>query len=410
MMFRSSTLLLVSVLWIGYFVNAQETGSGQTDANGCSDYSQDDGTGGFVCMCHRTCFELSSDELTCMPQVSTTFSDDHLQISVPKCAADGFLSLGGYNEDDVIPTECQYAETDTDFVFNVTVGECGTTVDDTITTETRYRGILSIWIEDPQSDTHDPLISRDGKWYTIESFTTTEQSFNVSESFSPTNNNGNISLTAEDPFAPVTLSFDFFRTDAFAEAYDEAEYPISYTLGDSIYFGLNVETTDTDVELFTSSCVAEPTPNPNLIGTYVLRDQGCNEDTTVVEHPSDDPLKNHFSVNAFQFKEGLEGITGETDVTIQCTAVICLADMASSTCSQGCATATVSKRSIRNGRSVPVIREVKQLLAETDEFFTESGPRTVTSPPIHIYTSGALKFTTNIFLLVVTALFTLNLL
>ena len=90
---------------------------------------------------------------------------------------------------------------------------------DTITTETRYRGTLSIWIEDPQSDTHDPLISRDGKWYTIESFTTTEQSFNVSESFSPTNNNGNISLTAEDPFAPVTLSFDFFRTDSFAVSF-----------------------------------------------------------------------------------------------------------------------------------------------------------------------------------------------
>jgi len=382
---------------IAILLLAKGSGSGAADTNGCSDYSQDDGT----CMCHRTCWELSSDELTCMPVVNTTFVDDHLEVTVPKCATDGFLSLGGYSETDDIPAECQYTEAGNQYVFNVEAGECGTTIDNT-TDETRYRATLSIWIEDPHADEPDPLISRDGKWYHVESFTTSERSFTVSESFSPVNNNQNVSLTAEDPFAPATLRFDFFKTDAFAEAYEQADYPIEYTLGDDVYYALTVETTDTDLELFTTSCTAEPSPNPNDISSYVLRDQGCNQDTTVIEHISNDPLVNHFSVSAFQFKESLEGITGSTDVTIQCTAVVCVSNMASSTCSKGCQTVSTAKRSIYK-RSAVVINEIKA--QEEENAITEQGPQTVRSPPIHIG-NGAVMMTTNLFVMLVTAFVT----
>lgn len=140
----------------------------------------------------------------------------------------------------------------------------------------------------------------------------------------------------------------------------------------------------------------------------MLRDQGCNQDTTVTEHISDDPLVNHFSVNAFQFKESLEGITGSTDVTIQCTAVVCISNMASSTCSKGCQTVSTAKRSIMK-RSifgpVPDIHVVNVENERADEEPVEGGEQTVRSPPIHIG-NGALKLSANLFVMIVVAFVT----
>lgn len=323
-----------------------------TDA-GCSDQCAVDATNAdeYVCSCDRACWQLSSDDCTCIPAIETTCMGDKITISLKKCGVDGYVVLSDETTkaQDVLEMDCMPITGDTFHNFSITPGMCGTKVVDD-GEELAYRASLKMWVEDPHVDDsgHHSIISR-GVWYVVEAECAREKHLNLSRSFKPENaDSPTTAVACVDGFADIEIALDIYKDVTFAEKYDTTAYPVSYTLSDVIPFAITIDSADDDIEVFTKNCYALPEPNPKNMEPFPIIKDGCLNEATMKNYTSPNLLSNRFSIEAFRFKYSLPGINDDTDVILQCEIVVCVAGDESSTCSKKCGAASsgVEKRSI----------------------------------------------------------------
>uniref|UniRef100_A0AAV2LUI3 ZP domain-containing protein n=1 Tax=Knipowitschia caucasica TaxID=637954 RepID=A0AAV2LUI3_KNICA len=150
---------------------------------------------------------------------------------------------------------------------------------------------------------------------------------NVSLSFSAHREN----VTVWDRgFGSFTYGFEFFPDSQFVSRIDPWSYPLEYDVGQRIYMEIQATTTVNNTEMFVESCSAAPYDNPNYHNPYVLIQNGCNVDSTLVVYPSMKEEEFRFSIEAFKF------IGLHQKVYIGCSVLMCEAGNPNTRCSRGC--------------------------------------------------------------------------
>uniref|UniRef100_A0AAV2LUB0 ZP domain-containing protein n=1 Tax=Knipowitschia caucasica TaxID=637954 RepID=A0AAV2LUB0_KNICA len=149
---------------------------------------------------------------------------------------------------------------------------------------------------------------------------------NVSLSFSAHREN----VTVWDKgFGTFTYVFEIFPDSQFVSRIDPRSYPLEYDVGQRIYMEIQAMTTVNNTEMFVESCSAAPYDNPNYHSPYLLIQNGCIKDPTLVVHQSQARLY-AFSIEAFKF------IGLHDQVYIGCSVLMCEAGNPNTRCSHGC--------------------------------------------------------------------------
>ncbi|KAK7944854.1 hypothetical protein WMY93_000582 [Mugilogobius chulae] len=131
-------------------------------------------------------------------------------------------------------------------------------------------------------------------------------------------------------FGKLTYEFEFYPTQRFDSRIDPRFYPLEYDVGDRIYMEIEATTTATNTELFVESCVAAPYDIANYPHPYILIENGCNKDPTLIVYARNNVREFKFSIEAFKF------IGLHDQVYISCSVLMCEAGNPNTRCSRGC--------------------------------------------------------------------------
>ncbi|KAK7944855.1 hypothetical protein WMY93_000583 [Mugilogobius chulae] len=131
-------------------------------------------------------------------------------------------------------------------------------------------------------------------------------------------------------FGKLTYEFEFYPSQQFASRIDPRLYPLEYDVGDRIYMEIEATTTANNTVLFVESCVAAPYDTANYPRPYILIENGCNKDPTLIIYPRSNAREFKFSIEAFKF------IGLHDQVYISCSVLMCEAGKPNTRCSRGC--------------------------------------------------------------------------
>ncbi|XP_035668043.1 uncharacterized protein LOC118410429 [Branchiostoma floridae] len=126
-----------------------------------------------------------------------------------------------------------------------------------------------------------------------------------------------------------TFSMNLYHSEAFLRPFEQNEFPVKVTVNHMLHFGVAVASEVSGVVLFVENCKATPTSNHDDAKQYFIIRDGCEEDDTLEEFETSDPISRRYAIRAFRF-------INETMVYIHCDVMVCLADSPDSRCSRGC--------------------------------------------------------------------------
>ncbi|CAH1266756.1 TECTA [Branchiostoma lanceolatum] len=106
-------------------------------------------------------------------------------------------------------------------------------------------------------------------------------------------------------------------------------FPIPVTVNNMLHFGVAVASDVSGVVMFVENCKATPTSNHDDAKQYYIIRNGCEEDDTLEELETSDPISRQYAIRAFRF-------INETMVYLHCDVMVCLEDDPDSRCSRGC--------------------------------------------------------------------------
>ncbi|XP_035682518.1 uncharacterized protein LOC118419941 [Branchiostoma floridae] len=124
------------------------------------------------------------------------------------------------------------------------------------------------------------------------------------------------------------ISMELFRTDAFWQPV--TEYPVFVELQEMIHVQIQVNSSDTDLQVFTHTCVATPSDNPDDTTRNDVIIEGCPKLPTLQFYPSPSPDRRRFGFQAFAYT------SGAPTVYLHCNVLLCKASDPNSRCAQGC--------------------------------------------------------------------------
>ncbi|XP_072331331.1 uncharacterized protein [Scyliorhinus torazame] len=122
------------------------------------------------------------------------------------------------------------------------------------------------------------------------------------------------------------VSFTLYQSAAFNDPI--FQFPYEVELNNTLYVQMEVDSTDSGMEVFTENCVSVPFLTSNS-ETYSIIENGCPKDSTFVSYQFDDQRKQRFSFHVFKFDAYLE-------VYIICEVVICHKGSTPNRCAKGC--------------------------------------------------------------------------
>ncbi|XP_078682455.1 uncharacterized protein LOC144916927 [Branchiostoma floridae x Branchiostoma belcheri] len=126
-----------------------------------------------------------------------------------------------------------------------------------------------------------------------------------------------------------TFSMNLYHSEAFLRPFEQTEFPVKVTVNHMLHFGVAVASEVSGVVLFVENCKATPTSNHDDARQYFIIRDGCEEDDTLEEFETSDPVSRRYGIRAFRF-------INQTMVYLHCDVMVCLADNPDSRCARGC--------------------------------------------------------------------------
>ncbi|KAK3754727.1 hypothetical protein QZH41_007046 [Actinostola sp. cb2023] len=100
-------------------------------------------------------------------------------------------------------------------------------------------------------------------------------------------------------FGNFTFSMNLFRSSQYQKPYSPLDYPVS--LNEPLWIQFEVKDTNADLVVFAESCRATTSINPNSLPKYVLLEQGCVRDPTMVYSHNPGSKVQRFNLKSFRF-------------------------------------------------------------------------------------------------------------
>ncbi|XP_077977696.1 oncoprotein-induced transcript 3 protein-like [Glandiceps talaboti] len=148
-------------------------------------------------------------------------------------------------------------------------------------------------------------------------------------------------------FGSFNITASLFKTQEFKESdlFDEKDFPIMICDGVLIYFGLQVNIRDTNLELFTEECYASENVDPNAdVAKHYMIVDGCRRNN--IEEFGSDSLTNNYGWDAFEVVNDIGGDDSdyrlievqaeEMTLYIHSRVHVCRKNVVGTRCSQGC--------------------------------------------------------------------------
>eukprot|EP00058_Branchiostoma_floridae_P019060 XP_002604549.1 hypothetical protein BRAFLDRAFT_79411 [Branchiostoma floridae] len=108
------------------------------------------------------------------------------------------------------------------------------------------------------------------------------------------------------------------------------EYPVFVDLRQMIHLQIQVNSSDTDLQVFAHTCVATPSDDPDDKTRNDVIVDGCAKLPTLQFYPSPGPDRGRFGFQAFAYTSGVDM------VYLHCNVLLCKASDPNSRCAQGC--------------------------------------------------------------------------
>jgi len=355
-------------------VVGDEVSACEIDNGGCSDKCLALGTN-YFCECPRDCWALSNDERTCKPDVSIECFPFSMQIKVSTCSVDSdIVTIGRDEVFGPIPEACRKTEVNGSYVFEFNFDECGTFYQEDFWNITYYNHVR-LFADLSEVEGSSPITR--GKWYAQGVSCTFAKFGNLTSSFQP--QNIDVLLLDVPGLGSFSFFIDFYNNVTFDEATSPYDYPVPATINSDIYFAVRAVGGSPGMQLYTMRCDALPTSDvTETTPRYSMISNGCLEDATMREYPTNSPMEKRYSIKAFQFRDSL--LNNQSAVVfIQCQVVVCTVGSTITTCSQGCIDATArKKREIKDALNYRYRRQ--SLNEDDDEPINNSN---VTETPLH---------------------------
>eukprot|EP00058_Branchiostoma_floridae_P019037 XP_002604526.1 hypothetical protein BRAFLDRAFT_79370 [Branchiostoma floridae] len=192
------------------------------------------------------------------------------------------------------------------------------------------------------------------------------------------------------------ISMELFRTDGFRQPVTEypvfvelqqvgpeypvfvelqevgPEYPVFVELQEMIHVQIQVNSSDTDLQVFAHTCVATPSDDPDDKTRNDVIVDGCAKLPTLQFYPSPGPDRGRFGFQAFAYTSGVDM------VYLHCNVLLCKASDPNSRCAQGCQPPLGRRRRKAEGEP-EVYRLIQGPIVVDQDQNDESGGRQVTA-------------------------------
>ncbi|KAK3738594.1 hypothetical protein QZH41_009883, partial [Actinostola sp. cb2023] len=202
-------------------------------------------------------------------KTSVTCGDDYMEIALQRM----YFPNTDYRNLHLQSTSCRATVTQHNISLRTGLDGCGTTYLETNDT-------IEFWNEvndDQRYKSGDPsAISREGL-IVLPFYCKYTRRRLVSTSFRPSKK---ILHASEGNFGNFTFSMNLFRSSQYQKPYSPLDYPVS--LNEPLWIQFEVKDTNADLVVFAESCRATTSINPNSLPKYVLLEQGCVRDPTMV--------------------------------------------------------------------------------------------------------------------------------
>ncbi|XP_078594258.1 uncharacterized protein LOC144872021 [Branchiostoma floridae x Branchiostoma japonicum] len=132
------------------------------------------------------------------------------------------------------------------------------------------------------------------------------------------------------------ISMELFLTDGFRQPV--TEYPVFVELRQMIHVQIQVNSSDSDLQVFAHTCVATPSDDPDDTTRNDVIVDGCAKLPTLQFYPSSGPDRGRFGFQAFAYTSGVNM------VYLHCNVLLCKASDPNSRCAQGCQTPSGRRR------------------------------------------------------------------
>uniref|UniRef100_A0A8D0HFS9 Hensin n=1 Tax=Sphenodon punctatus TaxID=8508 RepID=A0A8D0HFS9_SPHPU len=124
------------------------------------------------------------------------------------------------------------------------------------------------------------------------------------------------------------VNFSFYDSPSFSHRVDNLPYYVA--INQDIFLQATLYSSDSNLVLFTDTCVASPDSRDFTTVKYDLIRKGCVKDNTYVGYYSENRKVAQFKFKAFEF------LNRHSTVYLQCKMIVCEASNYSSRCYQGC--------------------------------------------------------------------------
>nr|XP_033798875.1 deleted in malignant brain tumors 1 protein [Geotrypetes seraphini] len=133
-------------------------------------------------------------------------------------------------------------------------------------------------------------------------------------------------IHTENEIGRYNVSMSFYESEDFSSPV--TQYPYFVDLNQTLLLQISVDTQDTQLQVFTDTCIASPQSDFGA-PTYDLIRHGCIKDDTYVSYPPGSRYS-RFHFSAFKF------LRSHQTVYLQCKVIICDSNDTLSRCNQGC--------------------------------------------------------------------------
>lgn len=149
-------------------------------------------------------------------------------------------------------------------------------------------------------------------------------------------------ITDADGVGNFTYYMDMYEDETNNETV--TEFPKAVGLGQKMYFGIRVESGDSELVVFPDVCKATAASSFDSTPVHLIIEDACSRDNTL-DYQYEKKAEQFFNLAAFRFKEGYD------DVYIHCKLTVCRTDDAGSRCDRGCDAGRRRRRSTEEDMS-----------------------------------------------------------